>query len=41
MGSCWLETPPTDRQSEKIHENSVDTVVDRKNQEHLDYLCEK
>ena len=38
MGSfCWLVTPPTDRQSEKTRENSVDG----KKQEDLEHLCAK
>ena len=38
MGSfCWLVTPPTDRQSEKTRENSVD----RKIKEDLEILCVK
>ena len=38
MGSfCWLVTPPTDSQSEKTRENSLDG----KNQENLENLCAK
>ena len=42
MGSfCWLVTPPSDRQSEKTRENSVDNSVDGKNQEDSENLCAK